>query len=221
MQEKIRLLMTERETHDAKRFIFSRPEGLRFEPGTAVALAFSPDAPRKQQHPFTPVSLEGDLVLEFVIKRYASKDGFTERLHDLQPGGELWILDQFGSIGWRGQGVFIAGGTGITPFLSILRHHRGDGGLGNSRLIFSNKTRDDVLAERELRWTLGRQAVFTLTRQPWPGYEFGRVDETFLRRHVQDFTQHFYVCGPDAMVEEVNKVLQRLGAPSESLVYEG
>lgn len=48
----------------------------------------------------------------------------------------------------------------------------------------------------------------------------GRINKDFLSAHIQDFSQHFYVCGPDAMVEDINAALKDLGADPDGLVFE-
>lgn len=48
----------------------------------------------------------------------------------------------------------------------------------------------------------------------------GRINRNFLSAHIQDFSQRFYVCGPDAMVEDIDGTLKDLGADPDGLVYE-
>ncbi|MGD8710555.1 MAG: flavodoxin reductase, partial [Ectothiorhodospiraceae bacterium] len=96
-----------------------------------------------------------------------------------------------------------------------------NGDLAGHKLLFSNRFRGDVIDEHELAGYLGDNAVFTLTGETAPGYEQGRIDRTFLERFVQDFDQHFYVCGPPGFTKSVCDTLAELGAESERLVIEG
>lgn len=79
-------------------------------------------------------------MLEFTIKSYPEHRGKTARLSELEPGTEFVLTPAFGTIVYRGKGTFIAGGTGITPILSIVRSLARDEKLADHAMIFSNRT---------------------------------------------------------------------------------
>jgi cytochrome-b5 reductase len=212
--------MTELVTHDVRRFILRRPEDFSFEPGQGVEIALDQEGWREEGRPFTPTSLVGDGVLEFTIKAYPEHDGVTERLHRLGAGEALLMSEAFGTITYRGPGVFVAGGAGVTPFLSILRRLAADDALAGHSLLFSNKTRADVICEKELRFYLGDGCHLTLTGDEAPGYDHQRIDREYLSRVVDDFGQRFYVCGPPAFVDDLKAALVELGASPDGLVFE-
>ena len=220
MQYSVRLLRSQFVTHDVKHFIFSKPEGFSCTPGQGVELAIDRPGLADQGRPFTPTGLADDQVLEFTIKGYFDHPGVTQALHQLDAGAELLMSEPFGTISYQGPGVFIAGGAGITPFLAILRDLARRGELGRQTLIFSNKTPADVICEKELRHLLGARCILTCTGEAAPGYRNRRVDRAFLEETVQDFGQHFYVCGPPPFMDAVNGALTGLGARAESLVFE-
>lgn len=220
MQYSVRLLRSQFVTHDVKHFIVSKPEGFSCTPGQGVELAIDRQGLADQGRPFTPTGLVDDQVLEFTIKAYFDHPGVTQALHQLDAGAELLMSEPFGTISYQGPGVFIAGGAGITPFLAILRDLARRGELGRQTLIFSNKTPADVICEKELRHLLGERCILTCTGEPAPGYRNRRVDRAFLEETVQDFGQHFYVCGPPPFMDAVNGALTGLGARAESLVFE-
>ena len=214
------LLMSEFVTHDVKRFVLEKPADFTFAPGQGALVAINQPGLREDGHPFTPTSLTDDKVLEFTIKGYPEHHGLTEKLHRLRPGDKLLLSDVFGTIQYQGPGVFIAGGAGITPFIAILRDLGRRGKLAGNSLIFSNKTRDDIILEKELRHYLGDRCTFTLTHESRPGYERRLVDEAFLKEKVRDFKQAFYVRGPPQMVEDVGGIFRRLGAKPNHIVFE-
>jgi len=222
MDHEIVLLRREFVTHDVQRFTFTRPEDFSFEPGQGVELAIDEPKWREERRPFTPTSSPGDGVVEFTIKRYSDHHGVTERLHGLPSGARLGMSEPFGTIRFRGPGVFLAGGAGMTPFLSILRRlaEEGGEGIGASTLFFSNKTRADVFCEHELRHALGERCVLLTTREAAPGYLHRRMDRALLAERVHDFAQRFYVCGPDPFVADLKRELAALGAAPEALVFE-
>ncbi len=220
MQHRVSLLMSQFVTHDVKHFIVSKPEGFSAVPGQGVELAIDRPGLSGEGRPFTPTGLADDRVLEFTIKAYADHPGVTRALHQLESGAELLMSEPFGTISYQGPGVFIAGGAGITPFLAILRSLARKGELRGQTLIFSNKTPADVICEKELRHLLGERCILTCTGAAAPGYMQRRVDRAFLQETIQDFGQHFYVCGPPPFMGAVNGALTELGASADSLVFE-
>ena len=220
MNHRVSLLMSQFVTHDVKRFIVSKPQGFSFDPGQGVELAIDRPGLSGEGRPFTPSGQAADRVLEFTIKAYPDHAGVTQALHQLEPGAELLMSEPFGTISYQGPGVFIAGGAGITPFLAILRNLARTDDLGGQTLIFSNKTPQDVICEKELRHLLGERCILTCTGTAAPGYAHRRVDRAFLEETIRDFKQRFYVCGPPPFMDAVNDALTHLGASAESLVFE-
>jgi ferredoxin-NADP reductase len=208
-------------TPDVGRFVTSKPEGYSFKPGQATEVAIARDGWRDAARPFTFSSLPDDPKLEFTIKVYPERNGVTDRLAELEVGESLEIGKPWGAITFHGPGVFIAGGAGVTPFLAIFRDLHDRGELGDSRLIFSNDTEDDIILAGELKRLLGDRALFVVTDEKSATYPVRRLDQDFLAEQIDDFEQHFYVCGPPSMVEEVSASLIKLGARPERIVTEG
>lgn len=207
-------------THDVKRIKTKKPKGYSFKPGQATEVAINKPGLQEQKRPFTFTSLPEDDHLEFTIKSYHDHNGVTHDIDSLLPGDSLVIDDAWGAIEYKGPGVFIAGGAGITPFISILRNLKQDGELLNQKLIFSNKTGKDVIMEADFQEMLGERFISTLTQEQVEGHEHGRVNMDFLKKHINDFTQHFYICGPDEMVHDISEFLGKLGASTDELVFE-
>jgi cytochrome-b5 reductase len=220
MEHHATLLMSEFITHDVKRFVVTRPEGFRWQPGQGVELAI--DAPdwEQQKRPFTPTSLAEDGVLEFSIKGYPEHNGVTAQLHRLEAGAKLLLSEPFGTIQYHGRGTFIAAGAGITPFLAIIRKLARDEELDGHSLLFSNKGPQDIICEQELRHCLGDAATFVCTRAGDCRCQEQRIDKAFLEQHIQELQQHFYLCGPPPFVTAVSDALRELGASPEALVFE-
>lgn len=220
MDFRITLLMSEFVTHDVRRFIVSRPDNFRFEPGQGVELAIDTPEWKEQGRPFTPTSLNEDRILEFTIKAYPDHHGVTQALHKLRPGATLLMSKPSGTIRYKGPGVFVAGGAGITPFIAIVRDLATKGELSNQGMIFSNKTSADVIYEKELRHAFGDRLVLLCTRTEAPGCVQRKVDKAFFTEHIKDFNQHFYVCGPPGFMNAVNGALKELGVEPDALVFE-
>jgi len=222
-ENRIKVLYTEFVTHDVKSFVTERPSEYSFEPGQAAEMAIASPDWAEEKRPFTFTSDAHAPVFQFILKGYPQHRGVTQALHKLDPGAELLLGPSWGTITYRGPGVFLAGGAGITPFIAILRdlHRRSE--IGANSLFFSNKTAADIILEKEFQWMFREnpeQLVFTLTREENSGYTQGRIDRNFLSERINDFSQPFYVCGPPEFVESIKDHLGSLGASAESLVFE-
>ncbi len=223
---KVKILKIDPVTHDVKRFRLEKPEGYNFVPGQATDVAINKPGWTDKLHPFTFTSLNEDPNLEFTIKgypvqQYPEHKGMTELLHKLNPGDELLIDDPWGTINYKSSGVFIAGGAGVTPFIAIFRMLKKKGKLKGNKLIFSNKTAKDVILEDEFKSVFDADdLVLTLTREKVDGYEEGRLDESFLKKHLNDFKGYFYICGPKSMVAGLKETLSNFGAKTDSIVFE-
>ncbi len=207
-------------THDTVRVTTDKPAGFSFRPGQAAEVAIHADGYQRHKQPFSITSTPDDSFLEFIIKIYPEHDGMTKRLPDLQPGDELIIGSVFGNIAYKGKGVFIAGGSGVTPFLSILRDLSKRKLIADNRLIFANKTRRDILLKEELGSMLGDALVNVLSAEHVDGLAHGRIDESFLKAHVNGSRKYYYLCGPPAMMESVENALRRLGVEGAQIVKE-
>lgn len=207
-------------THNVKSFRIVKPEGYRFIPGQATEVSVNKTGWQEERRPFTFTSLNEDPWLEFTIKRYADHRGVTDQLHQLVPGDELIIRDVWGAIEYKGPGYFIAGGAGITPFVAIFRQLYKDHLVAGNTLFFSSKTSADIIYEKELRTILGKNARYILTSETKAGYESGHIDKDYLKKNITDTDKYFYVCGPDKMIADINKLLTGMGANPEVVVFE-
>jgi glycine betaine catabolism B len=220
METIVKILDIQPVTHDVKYFRIEKPVGYEFQPGHATDVSINQPGLEEEKRPFTFTCLISMPYLEFTIKRYTEHHGITERIHQLKKGDELIIRESWGAIDYKGPGYFIAGGAGITPFIAILRSLQDQHITEGNTLFFSNKTASDIIYEDELKNILGENAVFVLSREAGNGYPKQKIDEAFMKKNVVDFSKHFYVCGPDAMVAEITDTLKKLGASPDTVVFE-
>ncbi|MBX3241408.1 MAG: flavodoxin reductase [Chitinophagaceae bacterium] len=216
----VKILSISQVTHDVKAFKVSKPEGYSFIPGQATEISINKEVWKTKRNPFTFTSLNEWDYLEFTIKIYRGHNGVTKQLDLLQPGDELILHDVWGAIQYKGEGTFIAGGAGITPFIAIFRQLYKDGRTGNNTLLFSNKTAADIILKDEFSKMLGSRFINTLTTGSAAGYDHHRIDEAYLRDKIKDFNQQFYICGPDEMVQSVQATLKKLGSPDSVITVE-
>ncbi|HEY6976275.1 MAG TPA: FAD-binding oxidoreductase [Chitinophagaceae bacterium] len=217
---KVKIFSIAKVTHNVRRFRFEKPEGYHFNPGQATEVSINKPGWEEERRPFTFTCLNDDPFLEFTIKIYSDHNGVTNELGKLIVGDELIIRDVWGAIEYKGPGYFIAGGAGITPFIAILRQLYKENKLEDNILFFSNRTSKDIILKDEFNKMLGKNAVYIVTDEKGSNYLNEFINEEFLKKYVKDFSKHFYVCGPDAMVQDINNTLVKLGAVPDAVVFE-
>jgi len=206
--------------HDVLQLVTEKPENYNFTPGQATHIAINKPGWKAKRNPFTFTCLPEDAFLEFTIKTYPAHKGVTNELLKLKEDDELILEEVFGAISYKGEGVFIAGGAGVTPFISIFRDLHAKNKVGNNTLIFANKTKADILLEKEFTDLLGKNFINVLSGEKTDGYANGQITEDFLKAYVNSTTQHVYVCGPPPMMEAVQKQLSNLHIPKKAIVVE-
>lgn len=207
-------------THDVRCIRLEKPAKYSFVPGQATDVSINRDGWSEQKRPFTFTSLNSDPYLEFTIKCYTDRDGVTREIGTLVEGDELILDDPWGAIRYKGEGYFIAGGAGITPFMAIFRQLHQVGLIGKNKLFFSNKTPADIIYKEELQKTFEDNAIFVVTGKGQDQQNVNFIDKAFLKGHVNRFDSCFYVCGPDPMVQEINQILTEEGVSPQSLIFE-
>ena len=216
----VKIISVEPVTHDVMRFKVQKPEGYTFVSGQATDVSINTPNLKSEKRPFTFTSLNDNDYLEFIIKIYDSNDGVTRELGKLKQDDELIIHDVWGAIEYKGEGVFIAGGAGVTPFIAILRQLQAENKIANNKLIFTNKTGNDIILKKEFNDMLGKNFINTLTDEKKEGFENRRIDYYFLKEKIDNFKQHFYVCGPPQFVTAISEALTQLGAKTDAVIFE-
>lgn len=219
---RVKVLSTQFVTHDVSRIIVEKPKGYQFVPGQATEVAINKKDWNVYKRPFTFTSLADDLVLEFIVKHYTGENSVTQQMASLRSGDELLIDDAWGAIQYKGPGLFIAGGAGITPFIAIFRQLKEKQQIADNQLIFSNKTRKDVILEKELRsvFSDNQNLLLTLSGENHQDYRQGRVNKELLSQTIKDIKRPVYLCGPKPMISDISGYLEELGVDSQSLVLE-
>ncbi len=216
----VKILSVENVTHNVRRYKLSKPDSYHFKPGQATDIVINLPEWKEERRPFTFTSLNDWDNLEFTIKSYTDHDGVTNQLGKLKAGDELILHDVFGAITYKGEGVFIAGGAGVTPFIAIFRQLQKDGKLGNNKLIFSNRTSEDIILKDEFEKMLGDNFINTLTDEKTEKYDNRKIDKDYLKEKIKNLSQYFYICGPDAMIESISADLLNLGVDKSKIVIE-
>lgn len=220
MSHIVKILSIENVTHNVKRFILEKPIGYNFIAGQATDVSINKPGLENELRPFTFTCLNSRNYLEFTIKIYKGHNGITERLAKLSIGDELIIHEVFGTIRYKGPGIFIAGGAGITPFLSIFRQLKHDGAMGDNILIFANHNEMDIICKSELSYLLGDRYIYILKDPLNPELEGSVINRELLFTFTGFDAYYWYICGPDAFTEAMIGHLEGLGIRKDHMVIE-
>jgi ferredoxin-NADP reductase len=206
--------------HDVLRVVTERPDEYYFTPGQATDISVNKEGWKEEKKPFTFTSLPDDDYLEFHIKTYPERERVTNELLKLHKGDELILHSVFGAITYKKEGVFIAGGAGVTPFIAILRQLHSNDEMGENKLIFANKTKEDIFLKEEFVEMLGDNFVNILSDEETDEYAHGFVTKDFLQSQIENTHKNFYICGPPPMLDMLEEILAELDMDKDSIVKE-
>ncbi len=210
----------------------AKPAGFTFEPGQAIRLTIPANAPAGAGEArilsIASAPYEADLT---VITRLRDS-AFKQALQALPEGTDLQVAGPMGSF-TRAEGqdrpsVFLAGGIGITPFLSMIRDAHRSGGLNNISLFYSNRSPADAAMLKELQEISaanpGFQMVATMSdiedSNDWVG-ETGRINAEMLSKHLPDLSLPIYYCvGPGGFVSAMIEMLASTGVDKINIQFE-
>ena len=215
--------------HGTIAFRFEKPAGFSYKPGQAVEIFIDPPgAGETLQHAFSLVSAPWE---EDIVIATRMRDSAFKRALAAAPIGARMKLDgPFGSLTLHNKrtrpAVLIAGGIGITPFMSMLRQAAKDRLPHQLLLLYSNRRPEDAPFLRELQ-ELERQnghfrLVATMTQAhasqaAWGG-ERGRIDAALLKKSTGALPDSiYYVVGPPAMVEGMRQTLKEADVDEDDI----
>ena len=221
------------ETPQVKTFTLSLPSWIRHRPGQHYDLRLTaPDGYQAQRSYSIASEPERAGEIDLTIERL--EDGeVSGYMHDvIVPGDQVELRGPIGGYfvwetGLGGPLLLIAGGSGVVPLMSMIRHRASDGSTIPLRLLYSARTSEDVIYFAELmqRRALndGLEVLYTFTRtQPpgWTGYS-RRIDRPMLEEVAGPYLApstsrdhlRVYICGPTLLVESTANGLVEIGIP--------
>ena len=191
--------------------------GMRFTAGQYAWITVGDSPYSWQQHPFSFSSSEHDDTISFTAKELGD---FTATWGDIPIGQTAFLEGPYGGFTLDADSagpVFIVGGIGVTPAMSILRTMRDRGDERPAMLLYGNPTVDDIVFEDELRQLeqdMNLTVVHVVEDPPddWQG-ESGLMDREMLDRDLPDDrdTFEYFICGPEPMTDAVEPALRELG----------
>jgi len=196
-------------------FRFAKPSGFAFKPGQAITLLLTDPPPEanSKQRIFSLVSapFEADLV---IATRMREGSAFKRALMHLPAGAKLRLKGPRGAMTLHEDrsraAVFIAGGIGITPFMSMLRQAAHDRLDQRLLLICSNRRPEDTPFRAELQGLALQYGYFRMLARMTE--KDGFVDAATIKGFVGDAAAPvYYLAGPPAMVDAMKAVLRGAG----------
>ena len=237
----LRVVKTRDDTHDTRTFyMIDDDEGnipFDYIAGQYLTFRFDgvQDKPLVRSYTMSSSPVETD-ACAFTVKR-VEKGVISNWLCDHVEVGS--ILKARGPIGRFCWGIdssqphlyMVAAGSGVTPFISILREYQGrlgqEGAPASMNLLVSYRTTDDLICMPEIeeaRRHPGVRVAISLTRQETEGddYLHGRPDQAM----VQDFLTHdsgqctFMTCGPEGLMDMTTAFAKGLGVDDKHILTE-
>ena len=222
------------ETANVKSFTLTLPSWMRQRAGQHYDIRLTAEDGYQTQRSYSIASepeREGEV--DITVERI--NDGeVSAYLHDVLVPGDR--LEARGPIGgyfvWEAAMteplLLIAGGSGVVPLMSMIRHHAASGARNPISLLYSSRNFEDIIYYNELEKLSAAnkalQIFYTLTRsQPsgWSGYA-RRIDQQMLKEIAQPLgkTVQVFICGPTLLVESAANVLVKIGVPSSQIKTE-
>lgn len=191
---------------------------LDFEPGQLVFIGLDDEAVGRELHPFSLTSAPGERDLRLAIK---SVGDFTGGLPAVGEGAWAMVEGPYGSFWHDGRRhrrqVWIAGGIGITPFLSMARSLDDD--EHEIDLYYCIQDAEAGLFLDELYAIADRHPRLRVV--PIPADALGFLSAADVAAASGDLGQaHIYLCGPPAMTDALVPQFVALGVPRDHLHYE-
>jgi ferredoxin-NADP reductase len=211
------------ETPGTRSIVLEPPAWPGHRAGQHVDVRLTAEDGYQAERSYSIASAPEDEHLVLTVERLDDGEVSPYLADELRPGDELELRGPIGGyFVWEatlgGPLLLLAGGSGIVPLRSMLRHRSATESTVPARLLYSSRSLDEVIYRDELERLAADDEVdvrFTLTReQPdgWRGYR-RRIDEELLREIAWPLDDRplVYVCGPTAFVETAATILVQLG----------
>lgn len=210
------------ETASARTLVLQVPEWAGHRPGQHVDVRLTAEDGYTAERAYSLASAPGEPVA-ITVQRLQDGEVSPYLTQVLRPGDRLELRGPIGGyFVWDPDEssylLLVAGGSGIAPFRSILRHRERSGSGVPTRLLYSSRSLPELIYRAELDGCGGGvEVTYTLTRQHPPGWTgpTGRVDASLLAEVAWPAGSDplAFVCGPTSFVESVADGLVGLGHP--------
>lgn len=217
---KLKLLQRIKIDEKLYKFVFEKKD-LEFEAGQFLAVVVADKAKRY----YSIASAPHEDTLDFYVTTAPGGLG-SQYFESLKVGGEIEVIGPMGKFTFRSEknAYFICTGTGIAPFISMIKDQLYKGNQNDLTLLFGNRYEESII-ERESLTSLAQkydkfryEPALTRPSSEWQGL-VGRVTEHLASFDLPQDTD-FYICGGKPMVLDVKTVLMDRGVSEDKIFYE-
>lgn len=190
---------------------------LVFTPGQFAFFSFTSDAVSRESHPFTISSSNKANNLKITVKNLGD---YTNNLKNLKVNDEVSIDGPYGYFSYKKVShknqIWIAGGIGITPFLSMAESLNGE---YNVDMYYSVKDEKEAVSLKELQNMMESNPNFKFNL--WNVTEKGYINGELIANLSKGLdSKDIFLCGPPKFMESLKKQFITLGVDSENIHYE-
>jgi ferredoxin-NADP reductase len=214
-------------TPEVKSFRFKRPESFYYDPGQFIFVTILINGQKAIKHFSISSSPTEKEYLEFTKK--ITDHEFSVGLDHLHPGDWAYLNGPLGEFTFRGEYpkiAMITGGIGITPIRSIIKFCTDTAIPSDITLLYGNRNEQSIVFKEELddleKMNHNLKVVHCLSRptDAWKGKQ-GHVDVRLIQDEIPDYNERvFYVCGPPALVTDLEKDIRSLNIPDNRIKLE-
>jgi glycine betaine catabolism B len=212
-------------------FIFPLKNKINFTPGQYMewTLAHDDSDNRGNRRYFTLASSPTESNLRIGVRFNDKSSSFKKSLISMDEKSKISVSQIAGDFtlptDLKTKCVLIAGGIGITPYRSMLKHLLDTNTKRPIVIFYSNRTKSEIVYQEifsKAEHNLGIKTVYTITDREkipvgWAG-KVGRIDDKMIMDEVPDFRERiFYLSGPHSMVSAFENTLKNMGIKNEHI----
>lgn len=228
---KAKVLSVVRENANSVRIRFKVPKDIIVSAGTYISLKLVIEGhylTRPYSMITSPKEAKENGYIEIIVKE--KEGGFVSKYltRALKNGDEMSIELNQGEFTYNGfrdkkDLAFIAGGVGITPFISLSKDLLERKAINSITLLYGVRNADDILAKKELD-ELAKQGVkiiYVMSDDPLYQGEKGFINQEIIKKYVDIKNVSFFICGPNVMIDYVKNELSKLDVDLRKVRAEG